>query len=505
MAATKRQKNATSSSKKKNNNNNNNNKKQANTQNNNKQDTAAKNNDPPSNKDANKNNDQSKSSFSSSSFWDYVPFVIITVVVLLPYALKNMYLYVFLQRPDLINSIMVLSIIPSSMAVLLRPAVKVTDLRQVLIVGTISSGTKQVSYDLKNNLGISGSGSIGSGSSGLGFALLEIGHENSNSESSFVRDGTVSWFHGIRFIPRPTTLSTSNNNQGDDDRDITVIITKFCQHLYPSMGFHPYMFREKSKGNCSLRNKWDECWKNECIDLLQHEWGCGLLHNNNNNNSSSSSPTSSSSTSTSCLTPFYNTLHQVRHPLRTIESLVTKFCINGIEGNIQPSFLVFVNTLFPQYGNLSSSMSCIEVAGYYIYEYNTAMIDAKKRGYIDDMYHVEDVSSCDVASMAGFMGGNDGNMEHAIKDDNDNDNDGVVYKPNREKIINVCKNDGNNNNDNNDANKLMTSKQNLYNKGQVTIDWDDLLGGKNGSKRKNGDRDLQKKIKELTANLDYPI
>ena len=31
----------------------------------------------------------------------------------------------------------------------LRPAVKVTDLRQVLIVGTISSGTKQVSYDLK--------------------------------------------------------------------------------------------------------------------------------------------------------------------------------------------------------------------------------------------------------------------------------------------------------------------------------------------------------------------
>ncbi|OEU21438.1 hypothetical protein FRACYDRAFT_180502 [Fragilariopsis cylindrus CCMP1102] len=452
-------------------------------QNNNKQDTAAaKNNDYPSNKDANKN-DPSKSSLSSS-FWDYVPFVIITVVVLLPYALKNMYLYVFLQRPDLINSIMVLSIIPSSMAVLLRPAVTVTDLRQVLIVGTISSGTKQVSYDLKNNLG------------------SKIGHENSNSESSFVRDGTVSWFHGIRFIPRPTTLSTSNNNnQGDDDRDITVIITKFCQNLYPSMGFHPYMFREKSKGNCSLRNKWDECWKNECIDLLRHEWGCGLLHNNNNNNSSSSS-----SSSTSCLTPFYNTLHQVRHPLRTIESLVTKFCINGIEGNIQPSFLVFVNTLFPQYENLSSSMSCIEAAGYYIYEYNTAMIDAKKRGYIDDMYHVEGVSSCDVASMAGFMGGNDGNMEHAIKDDNDNDNDdGVVYKPKREKILNICKNDGSDDNDNDDANKLMTSKQNLYNKGQVTIDWDDLLGGKNGSKRKNGDRDLQKKIKKLTANLNYPI
>ena len=153
-------------------------------------------------------------------------------------------------------------------------------------------------------------------------------------------------------------------------------------------------------------------------------------------------------------------------------------------------------------------MSCIEVAGYYIYEYNTAMIDAKKRGYIDDMYHVEDVSSCDVASMAGFMGGNDGNMEHAIKDDDENDNDiddGVVYKPNREKIINVCNNDGNDDNDNDDANKLMTSKQNLYNKGQVTIDWDDLLGGKNGSKRKNGDRDLQKKIKKLTANLNYPI
>jgi hypothetical protein len=496
MAATKRQKKktTTSNNKKKNNNN----KKQANKQNNNSKDTTTINgsSNDASNSTANNNkNDQSispsKSSSSSSfsSFWDYVPFVIITVVILIPYALKNMYLYVFLQRPDIINS-MVSSIIPSMVSVqVLRPAVKVTDQRQVLIVGTISSGTKQVSYDLKNNLG----------------GLLEIGHENSNSESSFVRDGTISWFHGIRFIPRPTSTSASASASASasntDNIDTTVIITKFCQNLYPSMGFHPYMFREKSKGNCSIRNKWDECWKNECIDLLQHEWGCGLLHinsnNNNNNNINSSSLSSSSSTST-CLTPFSNTLHQVRHPLRTIESLVTKFCINGIEGNIQPSFLIFINTLFPQYEDLSSStMSCIEAAGYYIYEYNTAMIDAKKRGYIDDMYHVEDVSPCDVASMAGFMGGNDKND---YIDDNDN---GVVYKPNREKIIKICKNDGNDDDDD-DANKLMISKQNLYNKGQVTLDWDDLLGGKNGSKRKNGDRDLQKKIKKLTKTLNYP-
>ena len=55
----------------------------------------------------------------------------------------------------------------------------------------MSSGTTQMAHGLTSKLG------------------LEIGHENSETKWSFVRDGTVSWFHGIRFLPRPGIDDTS--------------------------------------------------------------------------------------------------------------------------------------------------------------------------------------------------------------------------------------------------------------------------------------------------------
>jgi len=297
------------------------------------------------------------------------------------------------------------------------------------------------------------------------------------------------------------------------------------------------MFRATSK--CSLRNqKWDTCWEQECIDVLEREWGCGLLHtsnqnaavpNNNNNNNNNKDNTATTTSTTSCLTPFEKTIHQVRHPLRTIESLVTKFCIGGINGNVQPAFVMFVTTLFPQQhkphqnknnnnnnGNTTvhiTEMSCIEISGYFVYEYNMAMIQATKLGYIDHLYHVEDVTPCDIVNLAGFMGNKNNDNKNA---DTDTDtDDGVVYKPNKEKVINICK--GNNNNDdnnnkngdthttttNNDANKVMLSTRNRYNKGQLTLEWDDLVGGKHGSTRKSNDHELQQQIQRLTQTLNY--
>lgn len=51
----------------------------------------------------------------------------------------------------------------------------------MLIVGTMGSGTAQMSRELMR-LGV------------------EVGHEVSDSEHELCRDGTISWVHGIRFL-----------------------------------------------------------------------------------------------------------------------------------------------------------------------------------------------------------------------------------------------------------------------------------------------------------------
>ncbi|KAK1740010.1 hypothetical protein QTG54_008960 [Skeletonema marinoi] len=371
------------------------------------------------------------------------PLFVITAVILMPYALYNAYLYLFLQHPELISFLY-----PT-----IRPAVKVHDSRQLLIVGTISSGTSQVAQDLKNNLG------------------LEIGHENAETSWSFVRDGTVSWFHGIRYIPRPgMDVNAKTNNSGGENILFLSQVKDLCRELQPQMGFHPFMFRD---GKCSLRQSWGDCWRGECEDIVQEEWGCGLRSRNDKRDDNKLHQRRDD-----CETPFNKVLHQVRHPLRTIESLVAKFCIGGVEGKVQPSFLIFANALFPQHN--FSEMSCIEAAGYYVDEYNSAIVGAREVG-IDDQFQVEEATPCQIAKAAGFM---------------DSDS---VYSPSRDRVLKVC----NSESSNSAANQLMKSTENRYNKGLVSLHWEDLLGGKNGSRKKAGDDDLQKRIKRLTRNLGY--
>lgn len=368
--------------------------------------------------------------------------VVITAVFLLPYTLYNSYLYLFLQRPDLISFVSMGTIIP-------RPAVSFTDPRQVLIVGTISSGTSQVSADLKGKLG------------------LEIGHENSETSWSFVRDGTVSWFHGIRYLPRPG-IDTDDMGTAHGESLFRSVTEELCQELMPNMGFHPFMFRN---GNCSLRQKWDNCWKQECKNIIEQEWGCGLRSRQKN------SADGDGGVKVGCETPYRKSLLQVRHPMRTVESLVTKFCIGGVEGKVQPAFLTFTSALFPQHN--FRDMSCIEVAGYYVVEYNNAILSANERGYLDARYQVEEATPCVVARLAGFMDGD------------------VVYDMNSEHILNVC-GDGDST-----AHLPLTSNVNRYNKDLLSLDWDDLLGGRHGSRRGRGDQVLQKLIQKLTVNLGY--
>ena len=180
---------------------------------------------------------------------EYKVTIAIGMLVCLPYSLYHTYLFVHLQRPDLLSMMMMAPKIQ-------RPAFGVADARQALIVGTMSSGTTQMAHDLSSKL------------------ELEIGHENSETNWSFVRDGTVSWFHGIRFLPRPGIDDTSVSVDIElPTKTVTLegeqlfkySVNVLCKELRPNMGFHPFMFRDNG---CSFRQSWDSCWKAECKDLL---------------------------------------------------------------------------------------------------------------------------------------------------------------------------------------------------------------------------------------------
>ena len=51
----------------------------------------------------------------------------------------------------------------------------------------------------------------------------------------------------------------------------------------------------------------------------------------------------------------------------------------------------------------------------------------------------------------------------------------------------------------------MASTENKFNQGQLSMKWDDLLGGKHGSEKKNGDKDLLQRLQKLATKLGYPV
>ena len=438
----------------------------------------------------------------SPSLWDRIadlkPFIGITLLVVLPHMFYTCYLYVCLQRPEwlawTVSSLAACGLDRLGLPVsnpILRPAIRTADARQVLVVATMSSGTTQLAHELRSKLD------------------LEIGHENSETLWSFVRDGTVSWFHGIRFLPRPGiddpgasveidipvppkenhASQTDETGKPPSNKTVTLegkmlfqyLVNLICRDLRPNMGFHPFMFRDN--GKCSLRQSWGECWKDECTNLLEQEWGCGLRPK---------------SPSDSCITPYRKILHLVRNPLKTVESLVTKFCIGGVDGDLQDPFVDFANALFPAYD--FSALSCIEAAGYYVYEYNMAIIDATQKNYVDASFRIEDATPCMVAKMAGFFWEEDD--EVAAAEEKQQSPEGGYQKQIRDHVLNRCST-SDSEDTSSSANRPMVSTKNKYNRGLLSLDWDDLLGGRHGSQKKEGDRDLQKRLKKMAAEFGY--
>lgn len=205
------------------------------------------------------------------------PLIVALPWVIVLYLLYRSYYYFQLQRPDLLELL----------GIHLRPAVDIDQPRQVLILGSMSNGALQVQQGLTNHL------------------QLEIGHETSDTQSEFVRDGTISWIRVLRYLEPPTTKEAQ-----------VKAMANLCASFTPQIGFHPSMYGP-SKLNCSQRNTWDQCWSRECSKIVQQEWGCALT-----------------TTSHKCITPFAKVLHQVRHPLRIIESLVVQFCHGSLEGTV---------------------------------------------------------------------------------------------------------------------------------------------------------------------------
>jgi hypothetical protein len=365
--------------------------------------------------------ERQKGSEEDKALWDVFnshPMVVSAKIVLLPYVLYLAYYFFRLQHPEFLR---------------LRPAVLVSDPRQLLIVAAPFSGNIPITRALYKTL------------------ELEIGHETSDTTWHFARDGTVSWFHGIRFLNDPIAPPTKS-------------LVEICKK--GEMSFHPSNYKYPSDGNCSSRSSWDQCWQLECIQTVYREWGC-----------------STGNTAASCETPFQYKLHQVRNPMRTLEALTVEYCPEGLDGPAKDSFLTYASAIFP---NLDfADYSCLETAGYFLVEYQNAMIRARKRGDIDAFYRIEDSSPCDVARLAGLL-----------------ELSTTIYPPHFRQIQGLCATDD----------ESITSLPKPAVEAQTTVKqkeaaktlgWKDLRGAMHGSKRKPNNKDLEHKFREMFHAFGY--
>mmetsp|Transcript_8208 Transcript_8208/g.30276 ORF Transcript_8208/g.30276 Transcript_8208/m.30276 type:complete len:391 (-) Transcript_8208:17-1189(-) len=270
---------------------------------------------------------------------------LLTVLVLTPYALKLAYDFYHFHSG------------------LTRPVVAPSDQRQVLIMGLQGAGTSQMSKRL-SELGI------------------EVGHESSNAEDQFCRDGTISWLHAIEAF--------------NHTMDIELLCSEPRHRLAHSTQFE--------QSPCSYRVPWDACWARQCRTVFGGQSGC--LHKD------------------SCTTPFAKRLLQVRHPLNNIATLVIKYCADEHAGTLPHALkLAVLESLYPhvQWGQMKGG--CIEVFATYWAEYNSRLAPWNNP-MVDAWYRVEDTTPCQVAGLAGFLS-EDGAASEA-------------YPPTRRKAMAAC-------------------------------------------------------------------
>lgn len=308
------------------------------------------------------------------------PLFWLLVLVGIPYSLHLGRRFVLLRHPNWIPFLQ------------LRPAVSSTDTRQVLVVGSIASGTSQVSHELSTELN------------------LEVGHESSDAEWSFVRDGSVSWLHGIRFLDpshAATTVPALCN--------VGASLLQINSDNTNNYGFGQTTFGSPRYSKPFLHPKFQDDWISECKRLVGQEYGCAAKKNNR-----------------PCHTPFARTLLQLRDPRRIAKSLDNKFChdLGGTPRAAQLALLrLFTALFFPRYKELALNVflktprtieNCAwQVTHYVIWWYGDVLLPAV--GLMDGQYQIESSGVCHVGAQAGL-----------------DDPSTTVYAPNHESYRDYC-------------------------------------------------------------------
>lgn len=284
----------------------------------------------------------------------------------------------------------------------MRPAVGMNDPRQVLIIGTMSSGTSSMAKGLREDVGI------------------EVGHEDSDTLWTFVRDGTVSWFHGIRYWRHPHNKSDSHT------------ISDLCRVAWrlrfsnSNYGFGPTLFGTPEY-NCSVVHpKFKGCFHHACVTALTREYGCALASNPINGGG--------------CHPPFQTTLLQTREPWKIVQSLVAKYCLEDDKIAAKPPKTLW---LLLQAMGLVINEDCVEQMILYVTGFYNTILDH----YPDIVvYPVERTTPCQVAILAGL-----GNIST------------TVYSPNHDLVRDVCQREET------DEGPIETPRKNLINRGRISL------------------------------------
>ena len=235
-----------------------------------------------------------------------------------------------------------------------RGYLRATDQRQLLIVGTQSSGTANT-VDRLVRLG------------------LEVSHEQASGMVTSAHDGTASWLHGVRYLNGTAPPAFAR---------------WLCERKHFRTGFlGPSTFQPPAHSCVSWAGallarllvtlpgsdglgglEWAEqqladraCWAHECEAVVRATWGCAARDQG-------------------CTMPFARTLLQARHPLRTLESLVVKLC-PSLRHAPKGDFVQMTRLMFPAH-HWGHHQSCVGTLASYLVLYLEAMLQAIDRGYV---------------------------------------------------------------------------------------------------------------------------
>lgn len=398
-----------------------------------------------------------------------------------------------------------------------RSAITMDQPRQVLIIGSLSSGTSAV-VDLQTKIG------------------LEIGYQNADTTQSFVRDGTASWFHGIRFLDLSNKdvqsrakmivdlCAVSWRVYSSDKINFNNAWSNYGMSLLPLFGPTSVKF-DVPHWHPSFRKS----YLNTCHRTMLRELSCGI----NEISVEDKGDDVATTITKKCPTPFQRTLIQTRRPWDIVASLVTRYCGSSLSDkknntmaykSAPTTLLKLFQALFPNINHtwfsddnddVHSKNSTIrdnveepvdtnlqvctnQMASYVSLWYNSLLdsfdkisrqINKSKSYNAADfgVYPIESTTVCKVAELAGFVDGSN------------------IYGPNAETVVKYCQRH---------SETLFRHSKHRFNTCNITVVEDDSKGGQRNATqlvpillesklRSVIDQNLERQLDELHARMGY--